>query len=222
MGTLYIVATPIGNLEDISERAKVALSGADTILAEDTRVSKKLLDRLGLAKPLKTYQQHSNPNIKYEILKALVEGKNLALVSDAGTPGVSDPGNELIDFLAESSKEINIIPVPGPSAVSAALSVCGFNTSKYLFLGFWPKKKASKILNMLKNINMPFVYFDSPHRVTKNLDTISEFLGGSRRVFVARELTKLHETHYRGSFKQVITELKNEGGLRGEIVVVVE
>lgn len=221
MGTLYVVATPIGNLEDISKRAIDVLLRVDLILSEDTRVAQKLIKHLGAAARVESYHQHSSENTKRRILNVLTEGRNVALVSDAGTPGIADPGNELIDFILARS-DAQIVPIPGPSAVSTALSVCGFKVSRYLFVGFWPKKKVSKVIELVRHIKMPFVYFDSPYRVVKNLETIADHLGGQHRVFVGRELTKLHETHYRGTLKSVVDKLKAEKFLKGEIVVVVE
>lgn len=221
MGTLYIVATPIGNLEDISKRALSTLSSVDIVLTEDTRVVQKLLNNFDIKVRLESYHQHSGEEKMLFILKELMEGKNIALVSDAGTPGISDPGNELVAFLVENAKDIKIIPIPGPSAVSAALSICGFDVAPHIFLGFWPKKKANKTLALLKETKLPFVYYDSPYRVIKNLLTIEKSLGSHKRVFVGRELTKMYETHYRGNIEDVISSLKDEKHLKGEIVVVV-
>lgn len=224
MSSLYIVATPIGNLDDFSMRAVKALSDSDLILAEDTRVTLKLLEHFDIHKPLESYHQHTSDEKKLRILSLLMEGKSVVLVSDAGTPGISDPGNELIDFLLNSSKisEIKVIPIPGPSAVTTALSVSGFDVSQYVFLGFWPKKKASKLIKMIQNIAIPFVFFESPHRIIKTLSLLSESLGKERRVFVGRELTKMHETHYRGTIEEVLKKLKADKFLKGEIVAVVE
>lgn len=221
MSTLYIVATPIGNLDDISKRAIDTLKSVNMIVAEDTRVTSKLLMHFDIKAKVESYHQHSNDEKKLYILQELLNGKDIALVSDAGTPGISDPGNELVEFIVENSKDIAIIPIPGSSAQSAALSVSGFRVSEHIFLGFWPKKKSKKIIDMLRNINMPFVFFDSSYRVVRNLEKIASELG-DRRVFVGRELTKMHETHYRGRISDVINELKEEKHLKGEIVVVVE
>lgn len=221
MSTLYIVATPIGNLDDISKRAIDTLKSVNMIVAEDTRVTSKLLVHFDIKAKVESYHQHSNDEKKLYILQELLNGKDIALVSDAGTPGISDPGNELVEFIVENSKDIAIIPIPGSSAQSAALSVSGFRVSEHIFLGFWPKKKSKKIIDMLRNINMPFVFFDSSYRVVRNLEKIASELG-DRRVFVGRELTKMHETHYRGRISDVINELKEEKHLKGEIVVVVE
>lgn len=226
-GTLYIVATPIGNLEDITLRAISILSDVDIILAEDTRVTKKLLFSLNDKWPminakLLSYHQHSGEPKKLEILSYLNEGKNIALVTDAGTPGISDPGNELIDFLLEGNPEIKIAPVPGASSITSALSVSGFRANKFVFLGFMPKKKRNKLIKWIREGKMTFSYFDSPNRVIKNLELIKFEIGSDSRVLVARELTKMHETLYRGSVDEVIKQLKNENSLKGEIVVVIE
>lgn len=218
---LYIVATPIGNLGDISDRSKEILTKVDKIYAEDTRVASKILDYLDINSNLESFHAHSSSNIFDKVLKDVVEG-DVALITDAGTPGISDPGNELIDYLLEKDDSINIIPIPGPSAVTAALSVCGFDVKRFTFLGFLPKKKINKTLKHVSESEIAFIYFDSPHRVLKNLNKLSEMLDGTRRVFVARELTKLHETHYRGEIIDVLAQLKDETNLKGEFVVVVE
>lgn len=235
-GVLYIVATPIGNLEDISKRAIETLSSVDLILAEDTRVAKKLLSRFGIEKPLESYHQHSGEAKLLQILNMLINGAKIALVSDAGTPGISDPGNELVDFIYENTvvhkhaavpanpndeAGVQIISIPGPSSVATALSVCGFDVSQHIFLGFWPKKKKNEYLKLIAEIEMSVVFFESPHRILKTLQFLADEIG-QRRVFVGRELTKMHETHYRGSFSDVVEELELEKHLKGEIVVVVE
>lgn len=233
LGTLYIVATPIGNLEDITLRAIKILKDVDIVLAEDTRVTKKLLDFLSTNYKLPTtkllsYHQHSGEKRRFEILNYLLEGKNLALVTDAGTPGISDPGNELVDFLLSYKPDLKIIPIPGASAITAALSVCGFNINKFIFLGFLPKKKRNKLFDWLKKgptvssgRTITFAFYESPKRIIKTLETIEAVFGNSRRVFVARELTKIHETLYRGSIREVIKRL-SEKAIKGEVVVVVE
>lgn len=217
-GTLYIVATPIGNLEDITLRAIKILKEVDIVLAEDTRVTKKLLPS---SVKLISYHQHSSEAKKLRILSELIKGKNLALVTDAGTPGISDPGNELVSFLIEKGSNIKIVPIPGPSAVTAALSVCGFDVSRFTFLGFLPKKKLAKTLNLIVERRIATVFFESPKRIIKTLEKLKKYLGSDRRVFVGRELTKMHETTYRGSLSEVSEKLSNEN-IRGEIVVIVE
>ncbi len=223
-GTLYVVATPIGNLTDISQRALETLKSVDLILAEDTRVTKKLLSHYDIKLPTLSYHQHSSEKRKFEILNYLLQGKNLALVTDAGTPGIADPGNELIDFiLHEVGGEIKIIPVPGPSALAATLSICGFNVNRFIFTGFLPKKRRQKLFSQVKEAKMALVFFDSPKRILKTLDVLIESFGPDRRVFIGRELTKLHETHYRGRLSEVREQLTQEGSnIKGEVVVVVK
>lgn len=218
-GELYIVATPIGNLGDMTERAREMLSKVDYILAEDTRVTRKLLEALRIDVKVKSYHQHSKESRKFEILNDLIKGNNIALVSDAGTPGISDPGNELVGFIYDNS-DIRVIPIPGASAVTTALSVSGFDTQSYLFGGFFPRKKRSRI-GVWFELNIPLVFFESSNRIVKTLEWIRSEVG-ERRVFVARELTKMHETHYRGEIGEVIDKLGEENFLKGEIVFVVE
>jgi len=218
---LYIVATPIGNLEDITLRALETLKGVDVILAEDTRVTRKLLNRYEIKRKVISYHHHSSVSRRLEILNMLNNGKDLALVTDAGTPGISDPGNELISFLIESNPAIKISPIPGPSSLTAAISVSGFNMSKYIFLGFLVKKRRKVLLNELSEKTTPFVFYDSPNRVTKSLKEVREVLG-DRKVFVAREMTKVHEEFYRGKISEVIDQLEKEPKLKGEVVVILE
>ena len=226
-GTLYIVATPIGNLEDITLRAIRVMREADLILAEDTRVTEKLLTFLNSKfqitnYKLISYHQHSGEEKKFEILNYLLEGKNLALVSDAGTPGISDPGNELVDFILErSGGEIPIVPIPGPAAITTALSASGFRANKFVFIGFLPKKKRTKLFKWLAEGEITFAFYESPNRILKTLDILAEFFGQDRRIFIARELTKMYETLYRGTISEVKARLEKEK-VRGEMVVVVE
>ena len=221
MGILYIVATPIGNLEDITLRALRIFKESDLILAEDTRKSSILLKHYDIDKPTLSYHQHSGEEKKLEILSLLIEGKTLSLVTDAGTPGISDPGNELIDFLLSYKPDLKIIPIPGASALTAALSLSGFDVNKFVFLGFLPKKKRSKLFDWLKEGKLGFAYYDSPKRILRNLEMIGHVFGKHVRVFVGRELTKIHETHYRGRIREVHSMLGAEK-IRGECVVVVE
>jgi 16S rRNA (cytidine1402-2'-O)-methyltransferase len=226
VGTLYIVATPIGNLEDITLRAIRILSEVDLILAEDTRVTRKLTSHLfdNNFRPttnLISYHHHSNQKKKLEILRYLIEGKNIALVTDAGTPGISDPGNELIDFLLEKEPNIKIVPIPGVSAITSALSISGFNVNKFLFLGFLPKKKRKKLFEWIKEGKISFAFYESPKRILKTLAVLKEEFGEDKRILIAREMTKLHETLYRGMIKNVIGEFV-KSTVKGEIVVIVE
>ncbi len=222
MGTLYIVGLPIGNLEDITLRALRILKQVDLILAEDTRVINKLLKHYDIKNNILSYHQHSSDEKKLQILKHLQEGKNIALVTDAGTPGISDPGNELLDFIyALKDRPLKVEVVPGPSALTAALSVCGFRTDNFVFLGFLPKKKKNKIISKIKDLGFTFAFFESPNRILKSLMFLREIFSGEKRVLVARELTKMYETLYRGSIDSVIEKLSG-GSVKGEIVVVVE
>lgn len=220
-GTLYIVATPIGNLEDITLRALRVLKEVDLILAEDTRVTSKLTTHYQIATPIKSFHHHSSEAKKIEILERLGRGENIALVTDAGTPGISDPGNELIDFILEQNPSIKIVPIPGASAITTALSVSGFRADKFVFLGFLPKKKRKKLFEWIKEGGITFSFYESPYRILKTLAVLEEYFGSDRRIFIARELTKLHETLYRGTIKEVKEKLE-KGKVKGEIVVIVE
>src|SRR3989344_6242603 len=219
-GKLYIVATPIGNLEDITLRALKTLKEVDLILAEDTRVTCILLKHFDIQKHILSYHQHSSDNRKQEILNDLILGKNIALVTDAGTPGISDPGNELIAYLLEREADIKVIPVPGPSAITAVLSVSDFNVNKFIFLGFMPKKGKTKLFTFLKDSRLPFVFYESPHRIIKTLLLIQDYFGKETNVFVGRELTKMFEDQYRGTVGEVVEKITKEKQ-RGEIVVIV-
>ena len=213
MGTLYIIATPIGNMEDVTLRALRVLKEVDVLLAEDTRVTGKLLARHGIRVSMKSYHQQSHDGVAKEIIALLSEGKTLGLVTDAGTPSVADPGNELIQKILESLPETRIEPIPGVSSLTAALSVCGFPTNEFVFLGFLPHKKGRQtLLNELAEMERTVVLFESPHRIGKLLEELNERVP-ERRLFIGREITKLHETHYRGT----ILELK-ERFERGEIL----
>ena len=214
-----MVATPIGNLQDITLRAIATLKKVDTILCEDTRVTSKLLQHYDIDIPTMSYHHHSSDDKKLQILKMLQEGSSLALVTDAGTPGISDPGNELVDFLLQADASIQVIPIPGPSSLTTALSASGFRADKFVFIGFMPKKKKTKLLAFLKETKYTFVFFESPYRVVKTFEgMVRDF--GDRNIFVARELTKLHEETYRGNLADVTALLKGKK-IKGEVVVVV-
>lgn len=222
MNTLYIVSTPIGNLKDISLRAIETLSGVDLILCEDTRTTKKLLDHYEIKTLTLSYHQHSELKKVEYIIQLLNEGKNLALVSDAGTPGISDPGNKLIAKLIEAkSRPIKIVPIPGASAVAAAASIAGFSMGKFVFLGFPPvKKKRKKFFEEVVSSRYPVIFYESPHRIIKSLTEL-RMLNNKLPVVVCRELTKKFETIYRGTVNEVLEELKKEE-IRGEFVITVE
>jgi len=216
-GKLFIVATPIGNLSDITLRALEMLKNVDFILCEDTRVTKKLLDSYKIETATISYHQHSDFRKIKEIKNLLEEGKNLALVTDAGTPGISDPGNMLISELLKSN--VTIAPIPGVSAIAAALSVCGFPTDKFLFLGFPPhKNKRQKFFKEAVSYEFTTAFYESGHRILKCLGELKEYVDPKRQIMVGRELTKQFETLYRGTIDQIIEEMKEE---RGEFVVII-
>ncbi|MBL7141977.1 16S rRNA (cytidine(1402)-2'-O)-methyltransferase [Patescibacteria group bacterium] len=215
---LYIVATPIGNLKDVTLRALEILKSVDLILCEDTRQTKKLLDHYKIKRSLLSYHQHSKISRLNQIFKLLEQGKDLALVSDAGTPGISDPGNKLISQIIKQSAII--VPIPGPSALTTALSVCGFPADKFIFYGFLPqKKRKEKILKEIVDSKITSVFYESPYRIIKTLRKLEE-LGLNKKIVVCRELTKKFETVYRGSITGVINQL-NKDTVKGEFVIVI-
>lgn len=223
MAILYIIATPIGNLEDISARALRILSGVDLILAEDTRVTKKLLERYQIKTKIVSYHQHSRLGKIDYFLGLLKQGKDLALVSDAGTPGVSDPGNLLVEKVVESSEnKVTIISVPGPSALMTAASIAGFNMDRFLFLGFPPqKRKRKKFFEQVINSKCPVILYESSHRILKTLRELAMVPHGNKiEIVVCKELTKMFERTYRGEINHVIGKMESEN-LKGEFVVVV-
>jgi len=217
-GKLYIVATPIGNLGDITLRALETLKSVDFILCEDTRVTKKLLDHYQITVKTLSYHQHSDYKKIKEIITLLNEGKNLALVTDAGTPGISDPGNMLISDLLKN-KITQIIPIPGPSAIVTALSVSGFPTDKFLFLGFPPhKNKRQKFFKEAVSYDFTVAFYESGHRIMKCLKELKEYLDPKKELLVGRELTKQFETIYRGTIDEIMEQMTEE---RGEFVVII-
>ena len=225
MTTLFIVATPIGNLEDLSMRALRILKEVDFILCEDTRVTKKLLNHYDIKKPLLSYHQHSRLKKVNYIMELLKQGKNLALISDAGTPGISDPGNLLVDeAIKRLMEKVKIIPIPGPSAVTAAASISGFPMDKFLFLGFPPtKRKRKKFFQEVVKSKYPVIFYESPYRIIKSLrdlQLISKTYNLKPKIVVCRELTKKFETIYRGKIEEVIREIE-KGKVKGEFVVIV-
>lgn len=221
-GTLYIVATPVGNLGDITLRAIETLKKVDLILCEDTRHTLPLLTRFGIKKPLISYHQHSSAAKIKEIVNLLNEGKKLALVTDAGTPGISDPGNLLIEELLKKDSGLKIIPLPGATALIAALSVSGFPADKFYFAGFPPqKKKRRAFFEDLAGRRETVVFYESPRRILKTLDELGEILGPRHEIMAARELTKHFETIYRGSLDSVEEKIKKDSP-RGEFVVLIK
>ncbi|MCK5413351.1 MAG: 16S rRNA (cytidine(1402)-2'-O)-methyltransferase [Candidatus Pacebacteria bacterium] len=219
MSSIYIVATPIGNLEDITLRALRVLKEVDLILCEDTRHTKRLLDKYEIKAETMSYHQHSKIAKIDKIIGIIESGKNLALVSDAGTPGISDPGNMLIKYLIENKINVNIIPIPGPSAVVSALSISGFPTDNFVFLGFVPHKKGRQ--TFFKNIaqeKRTVAFYESPHRILKALDSMQEFFP-EKEIVVCRELTKIYESVYRGKAEE-IKKILTDDQVKGEFVVV--
>jgi 16S rRNA (cytidine1402-2'-O)-methyltransferase len=219
-GTFYIVATPIGNMEDISERALATLASVSAILCEDTRVSGKLLSRYEIKKELISFHQHSTLAKVKEIIARLEAGEDLALITDAGTPSISDPGGKLVEEVVRALPECTIVPIPGASAIITALSVSGFPADKFVFLGFPPHKKGrNTYFEGLATQEHTVVIYESTHRIYKTLEALEEVLG-ERPIMVARELTKMHETCYRGTAASVTEQLKSTS-IKGEFVIVI-
>lgn len=219
-GNFYVVATPIGNLEDITLRALETLKNSDLIACEDTRVTKKLLDRYEIKKPLLSYHQHSQLGKTDVIKNKLEEGLNIALVTDAGTPGISDPGNKLVEELIK--EDIKIIPIPGPSALAALISVSGIDMQKFSFLGFPPHKKGREtFFKEVIESKYPAAYYESPHRFLKNLELLQK-LGCQKKIIIGREITKIFEEILRGNVEEILLYFKeNPGKVKGEFAVIV-
>ncbi|PIT88829.1 MAG: 16S rRNA (cytidine(1402)-2'-O)-methyltransferase [Candidatus Magasanikbacteria bacterium CG10_big_fil_rev_8_21_14_0_10_36_32] len=218
-GKLYIVATPIGNMADITLRALETLKSVDFVLSEDTRVGKKLLDQYKINKPMISYHHHSEAKKMREIESLLDNGKNIALITDAGTPGISDPGNLLIEQLIKNDKEVIVAPIPGPCALISALSISGFPTDKFIFLGFPPhKNKRQKFFKEVANAEQTVVIYESGHRILKCLGELKEFLKPDKKIVICRELTKMFETIYRGKIDEIMNNMKDE---RGEFVIII-
>ena len=218
-GTLYIVSTPIGNLEDITLRALRIFKEVDLIAAEDTRRTYLLLKHFGIQTPLTSYFEGNELKKKELILSRLRLGDCIALVSDAGTPGISDPGYRLIQLVIEN--QIPVVPIPGPSAVIAALSVAGLPTDAFLFKGFLPhkSKKRRDLLKGLEEVRETLIFYESPHRLTETLKDIIEILG-DREMVLTRELTKIYEEVLRGKVSEIQHQI-TEGKLKGEMTLVV-
>ena len=212
------MGTPIGNLADITYRAVDTLNSVDFIFAEDTRVSKKLLNHYKIDKKIYSYHDHSKDSEVEKLTNLLESGNDVALISDAGTPTVSDPGYRLIRECVK--KGVDIVPIPGPSAVTAALSVAGLPSDSFTFVGFLPQKKGRiKKIEQLSEINNTIILFESPHRLLKTLNQLFEILG-NRQVAIGRELTKLYEEIIRGNLKDVTQEFSKKS-VKGEIVIMI-
>ena len=217
-GTLYIVATPIGNLEDITLRALRILKEVDLIAAEDTRHTLQLLNHFEISKPLISYYKQIEEEKSDSLLKKLEEGENIALVSDAGTPGISDPGEVIIKKAIE--RDITVVPVPGACAAVNALICSGMKTDEFIFIGFLPVNLTEKKnkLKELENETKTLIFYEAPHKLIKTLETMQELLG-DRKIALCKEITKIHETFERNTISNIIQKLQEP---KGEYVIVVE
>ncbi len=224
MAKLYIVATPIGNLEDITFRAISTLKEVDLILCEDTRTTKKLLNKYNIPTSTSSYNSQSTESKKDFIFKLLEEGKNLALVSDAGTPCISDPGVLIVSQVKEHfGNEVAVIPIPGPSALITALSASGVPSSEFTFLGFLPHKKGRETLfKEIAETKRAVAFYESPHRILKTLESLKTHLDVNRKITIARELTKIFEQFIDGTPTEILSYFEaNPDKVRGEFVVIV-
>ncbi|NUQ85787.1 MAG: 16S rRNA (cytidine(1402)-2'-O)-methyltransferase [Anaerolineales bacterium] len=219
MGTLYLVATPIGNLEDMSPRAIRMLKEANLIAAEDTRHTGKLLKHFGIETPLTSYFEHNKIN-KLDYILEKLSGGDVALVSDAGTPAINDPGYELVRAALASG--FDVVPVPGPSAPLAALTVSGLPTDSFLYLGYLPHKTSErhKFIGQIENLPYTLIFLESPYRIVESLEDLLSVLG-DRRICVAREMTKMFEEYWRGTLNGAVEYFKSQPA-RGEFTLVVE
>lgn len=219
-GTLYLCPTPIGNLEDITLRALKILKEVDLIAAEDTRVTIKLLNHFEITTPLTSYHEHNKMTKGPKVIELLKEGKDVALVTDAGTPGLSDPGEDLVKDAIE--QDIRVVPLPGAAAAICALVASGLSTKRFAFEGFLPQKTKEKkqTLKELADEQRTLIFYEAPHRIIKTLKALKDALG-NRQIVIAREMTKVHEEFIRGTIEEVI-ERFNVKSPRGEMVIVVE
>lgn len=217
-GKLYVVATPIGNLEDITLRAIRILKEVDLIAAEDTRHTLKLLNHLEISKPLISYHRHNEETKSNVLIQKLKEGSNIALVSDAGTPGICDPGEEVIKKCIE--ERIQVVPIPGACAIINSLICSGIDTKEFTFLGFLPlnKKLRKEKLKEIQNSNKTIIIYEAPHKIETTLKDLKDIVG-ERKVVLAREITKVHEEFIRGNIEDLIINMKD---IKGEIVLIIE
>ena len=219
-GTLYIVATPIGNLGDMTLRAIETLKTVDAVLSEDTRVTGNLLKHFEIKKPLISFHEHTEEGKALGLIERMKGGESLALVTDAGTPGVSDPGNVLVKLAMDAG--ITVVPIPGPSALGAIISVAGINMQEFAFKGFPPHKKGRQtFFQAVAETEVPVIYYESPHRVIKNLELLAE-LAPEMNVVVGRELTKMFEEIVRGNVTEVLEYFKlHPDKVKGEFTIIV-
>jgi len=220
-GTLYLVGTPIGNLEDITFRAVRTLKEVQLIACEDTRQTQKLLNHYGIETHTTSYHEHNELTKSAELVMQLEQGKNIALVSDAGMPGISDPGFRLVTLAIRH--HIPVVPVPGPSAFLSALVASGLPTDAFRFLGFLPSKEGqrAKLLESVKNSTRTLIFYEAPHRLMESVEEVVQALGPERPTVVAREVTKLHEEFVRGTSSEVLRMLKERDEIRGEITLLI-
>ncbi len=220
-GTLYLVATPVGNLQDMTLRAIEVLKEVDLIACEDTRHTQKLLTHFNIGTATVSYHEHNERERAAEILERLKSGGRVAVVSDAGMPGICDPGYRVVALAVENG--VPVVPVPGASAVVLALAASGLPTDAFGFGGFLPAKSGQRreALAGILQSSRTEVFYEAPHRVVESLQDLVEVLGGARRVVVARELTKLHEEFLRGTAEEVLAELRGRGDMKGEITLLV-
>jgi 16S rRNA (cytidine1402-2'-O)-methyltransferase len=219
-GAIYLVATPIGNLEDITLRALRILREADVIACEDTRHTRKLLTHFEIQKPVLSYHEHNEAQRAIELVERAHAGQSVAVVTDAGMPGISDPGFRVVRAAIEAG--VAVVSIPGPAAVVAALAASGLPTDSFHFAGFLPAKKGQrrKAIEALAGIEATLVFYEAPHRVVETLDEVRNVLG-ERPVVVARELTKVHEEFLRGTTSEVLAELSSRTTIKGEITVLI-
>lgn len=220
---LYIVATPIGNLGDISERAIEILKQVDLIAAEDTRHSKTLLERCGIQSKVCAYHEHNEEKVTQQLIQQLQEGQSIALISDAGTPLINDPGYKLV--VAAHDNDIQVVPIPGPSAIITALSASGLPTNKFTFEGYLPAKSEArkKCLQELMSESRTLVFYEAPHRIVESIKIMQEIFGAERRVTIARELTKQFEQIVRDNLSAINEKIESgEIKIKGEFVIIVE
>ena len=222
-GALYIVATPIGNLEDLSPRAKTVLESVDLIVAEDTRHSKPMLNQFGIETKVRAYHDHNERSQTPVLIEQLQAGMSIALISDAGTPLICDPGYHLL--LAAHAEKLKIIPIPGPSALISALSVAGFSSDKFIFEGYLPAKKMARQQRMqqLKDEARTLVFYEAPHRILASIEDAIICYGGERQAVIAKEISKRHENIQRGTLLGLLDWLHSDKDLsKGEFVVVIQ
>ena len=222
-GILYVVSTPIGNLADMTPRAVTMLDQVDIIACEDTRSSKTLLNRFDIKTKCLSYHEHSDERAIDVIMGKIQKGENIALISDAGTPLISDPGFKLVR--KARALDISIIPIPGSCAAISALSVSGLNTDTFLFKGFLPRKREDRknTLEQIRGYQHTIIFYESPHRVLESIKDMKLILGNKRKIFMAREMTKLFETYFSGTIGELIEFIeKDPSNTKGEIVLIVE